>query len=300
MPTGATFAPAVTRVPLSVPRHVLPDTRYQTSVRGNDNRCEGLWRGSRRTGAAVVRARGGRRGMARLPVRPRLEAPRAPGELAGPRHHRPRPHPRLVGAPALQHRHRLRPVRPRRHRPGRRPRRTRWTRRPERPAAAGTRRPRFRRGRPPAAVPGARSALPGGHLHRRHAVRGKPPVLHRPRDAGAELGRAARAAHRRPRRRRLRGRGRQPDRRTPLRRARRLPAAGAAAAGLDRATAAARSPRCPRSPGRCRPSTGRRAGPTPWPPSARRPAGSPRRGSGRGTTRSTGPRSASASWSRPG
>ena len=46
-------------------------------------------------------------------------------------------------------------------------------------------------------------------------------------------------------------------------------------------------------------STARRAGPTPWPRSARRPAGSPRRGSGPGTTRSTGPRSASASWSRP-
>ena len=48
------------------------------------------------------------------------------------------------------------------------------------------------------------------------------------------------------------------------------------------------------------PATGRRAGPTPSRPSARRPAGSPRRRSGPGTTPSTGPRSASASWSRPG
>ncbi len=86
-------------------------------------------------------------------------------------------------------------------------------------------------------MPGPRPALPGRHLHRRHAVRWKPPVLHRARDAGAELGRAARAADRRPRRRRLRGRRRQPDRRTPLRRPRRLPAAGAAAPGLARADA---------------------------------------------------------------
>ena len=59
------------------------------------------------------------------------------------------------------------------------------------------------------------------------------------------------------------------------------------------------TPALPESPGRCRSWTGPRAGPTPWPPFARRPAGSPRRASGRGTTRSTGPRSASASWSRP-
>ena len=172
--------------------------------------------------------------------------------------------------------------------------------RTQRTRRAGARRPRLRRGRPRAAVPGPRPALPGRHLHRRHAVRWKPPVLHRARHAGAELGRAARAADRRPGRRRLRGRRRQPDRR-----ARATPPGATSCRWRCRCRpgsrgCSTRSQRCPRSPGRCRRSTRRRAGPTPWPPFARRPAGSPRRGSGPGTTRSTGPRSASASWSRPG
>ena len=197
VPIGATFDPdGHSRTIISSPARVTGrSVATRLLFEGMTTRRGGLWRGSRRTGAAVVRARGGRRGMARLPVRPGLEAPRAPGELAGPRHHRPRPHPRLVGAPALQHRHRLRPVRPCRHRPGRRPRRTRTDAddamdptdaTPGRDSTAPL----------PARTPSSGCAGRTVSATRRAPTpstrrRGKPPLLHRPRDAGAELGRAA-------------------------------------------------------------------------------------------------------------
>src|SRR5580692_5974030 len=69
---------------------VSQDAGYQIPVRGNDIWCEGRWREPRRARAAVVRAGGGRPRVVRVPVRAGREAPRAPGELAGPRHHRRR------------------------------------------------------------------------------------------------------------------------------------------------------------------------------------------------------------------
>ncbi len=112
---------------------------------------------------------------------------------------------------AVQHRDRLRALRARGDRPRHAARRRRRRRRGGRRRGAV---PAVRRGHPVRACPAARGAVPRRHVRRGHALWRVPPVLLRRRGrAGAELRGSGRPAYRRSRRRRLRGRGGQPDRR---------------------------------------------------------------------------------------
>ena len=130
---------------------------------------------------------------------------RAARELAGSRHHRTGSHPRLVEPGGVQHWDRLRAVGPGRHRP-RRPARHRGT-----PSAEGRSNVSGadvlaalcdEHGQP-YPLPTYAVDTPSGGCHLYYAAPGW---------AGTELRRAARPAHRRPRRRRVRDRRRQPDR----------------------------------------------------------------------------------------